>query len=440
MMVEIPYSPAPIWKEIHQGMETHQWSCVVGHRRFGKTVGTVNHMIKQAALVDKVDPQYAYIAPYRTQAKKIAWTYLKRYTAPIPGIKTNETELYVELPRAREGDTHGARLYIFGADKPDSFRGMYFDGVILDEFGDMKPQTWGEILRPALADRGGWAIFIGTPKGENAFYTVYQKSCASPDWFSAKYTIDDTNLPWLPDTEKEAMKQDMTEAEIRQELYCDFAASAFDVLIPIPLVEKGKRVRVHEADAKGSPMVFGLDPARFGDDDSILTKRRGLLCYPPIRFHGMDQMALADQMAMHIRRDSPDAVFIDSGLGAGVIDRLRQLRFSVIEVPFGAKARREERYVNKRSEMYDSIREWLGNGGSLPDTEELLTELSIPKYSFDARGRIKLEAKEHIKERIGRSPDYADSLALTFASPVSPRSKYGGNSSLMANTKYDFGF
>ena len=90
--------------------------------------------------------------------------------------------------------------------------------------------------------------------------------------------------------------------------------------------------------------------------------------------------------------------------------------------------------------MYDSIREWLGNGGSLPDTEELLTELSIPKYSFDARGRIKLEAKEHIKERIGRSPDYADSLALTFASPVSPRSKYGGNSSLMANTKYDFGF
>ena len=443
MVITIPYTPADIWVDIHKGLDTHRWACIVGHRRFGKTVGTINQMIKKACTVEKTDAQYAYIAPYRTQAKKIAWTYLKKYTASIPGCKINETELYVELPKFHTGDTHGARMYIFGADKPDTFRGLYFDGVILDEFGDMKPQTWGEILRPALADRHGWAIFIGTPKGENAFYQIYQRSLHSKEWFSGLYTINDTHLPWLPEKEKQSMMEDMTEAEIRQELYCDFAASAFDVLIPITLVEQGKKSRIDEETVRDMPLVFGLDPARFGDDDSVLTKRRGLLCYKQKRMHGLSQMELADVMAREIRDDEPDAVFIDSGMGAGVIDRLRQLGFSVIEVPFGGRAGRSDRYVNKRSEMYDQIRKWLKAGGSLPDDDALCNELPIVKYAYDALGRLKLETKDKVKERIGKSPDYADSLALTFAQPVSVFSRFrrmaGKARRMFANTDYDFG-
>lgn len=437
MTIEIPYAPQDVWKDIHKELDRHRFSVLVAHRRFGKTVGTLNQTIKRALMNKLPDPQYAYIAPFRNQAKKIAWSYLKRFTAPIPGVKVNESELYVDLPKANAQGVHGSRIYIFGADHPDAFRGMYFDGVILDEYAQMKPEVYGEILRPALSDRKGWAIFIGTPKGQNPFYDVWKKAQSTKSWYAGMFTIDDTNFPWLSTDEKAAMKEDMSPSEVRQELYCDFTASAYNILIPIDLVSQGRNARITEEQVRGSPLIFGLDPARFGDDDSVLTMRRGLACYEPIRFHGIDNMELADAVASLIAGKNPDAVFIDSGQGSGVIDRLRQLGFSIIEVPFGGKATRDDRYVNKRTEMYDNVRKWLSSGGSLPKCAELANELSIPQFSYDAKGRIKLETKDQIKERIGRSPDFADSLALTFAQKVAPQSKYGGGGHIRANTFYD---
>src|SRR5690606_9560529 len=125
-------------------------------------------------------PRYGYVAPLYSQAKSIAWDYLKHYTAPIPGVRRNESELWVELP-------NGARIRLFGADNPDSLRGMYFDGVALDELAQMKPDTWTEVIRPALTDRGGFAVFIGTPKGVNIFHDLYQQAVRDPAWFAGFY-------------------------------------------------------------------------------------------------------------------------------------------------------------------------------------------------------------------------------------------------------------
>ena len=120
-----------------------------------------------------------------------------------------------------------------------------------------------------------------------------------------------------------------------------------------------------------------------------------------------------------INEHRPHAVFIDAGaMGAGVIDRLRQLRYQVNEVNFGERAVNEERFANIRAEMYFKIRDWLEAGGALPDIPELKTELSIVEYKFNPSGKIILEPKDKIKERTGASPDLADSLALTFARPV----------------------
>lgn len=168
-VIKIPYSPRPLWRdEIHKALDSHRFSVLVCHRRFGKTVGVVNHVIRQAVRCSKRAPQYAYIAPFFAQAKKIAWEYIKYYTGVIPGVKVNNSECFVELPSSHPGSA-GARIYILGADNPDSLRGMYLDGVVLDEYGQMKESIWSEILRPALADREGWAVFVGTPKGQNGF-------------------------------------------------------------------------------------------------------------------------------------------------------------------------------------------------------------------------------------------------------------------------------
>lgn len=432
--VVIPYTPRALWKtEIHPGLERARFSVVVAHRRFGKTVGMINHMLKAAILCDNPSPQYAYIAPFRVQAKQIAWAYLKYYTSPIPGRLVNESELFVELP-SRHENRQGARLYIKGADNPDSLRGSYWDGVVLDEYAQIKPEVWNEIIRPALADRSGWAAFIGTPKGQNAFYEMYQRGLQDPTWYTCKYTVADSGI--LPEEEVEEMKRDMSDDAIRQELYCDFTASAFNVLISIDLVAQARARRVIEEDLTGAPVVLGVDVARYGADSSCIVRRRGLCMYEPVLFSGVDNMKLADIVAREIETHKPDAVFIDAGRGEGVIDRLRQLGYTVIEVPFGGKAVRDDKYVNRRAEMWDEMRAWLQRGGSLPEHERLQAELSIPEYGYDAKGRIMLEKKDRIKERSGRSPDVADAAALTFAAPVA--SRLAAVRKTRANTQYSF--
>ena len=131
-------------------------------------------------------------------------------------------------------------------------------------------------------------------------------------------------------------------------------------------------------------------------------------------------MEVADLLISYIHEHSPDAVFVDAGQGQGVIDRVRMLGCHVHEINFGSRALQEGRFLNRRSEMWYGIREWLQEGGAIPDDTRLMKELSAPVYSFNASGKIQLESKDDIKERLGFSPDLADALALTFAMPVAP--------------------
>lgn len=412
----IPYKPRPIWKkEIHPALEKFRWAVIVAHRRFGKSVGSINHLIKKATQNTLRAPQYAYLAPFQKQAKMIAWGYLKYYTSVIPGVKVNETNLYVELPSLCD-NSPGARIYIVGADNPDVLRGTYWDGVIIDEYAQIKAELWGEVIRPALSDRKGWAVFIGTPKGQNQFYEIYQKAMRSEDWYVCMYRADESGV--IEPEELASMKRDMTDAEIRQELYCDFTASAYNVLITIDVVTKAANRVVRPVDVQGAPKVMGVDVARFGDDRSVIAKRQGLAAYEPLVYAGLNNMDLADRLMLEINAFQPDAVFIDAGRGEGVIDRCRQLGYQVLEISFGGKAMKESRYVNRRTEMWDTLRQWLESGGAIPNIPELKTELVTPQYSFDAAQRMKLESKEKIKERIGKSPDLGDAYALLFAQPV----------------------
>jgi hypothetical protein len=175
----------------------------------------VNHLIKGAIECKLERPRFGYIAPTFKQAKAVAWDYLKHYTSVIPGAEYNEAELRCDLP-------WGARIRLFGADNPDSLRGIYLDGVVLDEFPLMQGRTWSEIIRPLLTDRQGWALFIGTPNGKNAFWDLYTKATGD-NWYRALFKASETGV--ILASELEDAKQSMSPDEYAQEFECSFEAS-----------------------------------------------------------------------------------------------------------------------------------------------------------------------------------------------------------------------
>ena len=437
----IPYCPtAYARKVIHPALESHSRSVLVCHRRYGKTVLVINHMIKMAIKCKKRMPVFAYIAPYRKQAKTIAWSYLKYYLHVLPGITVNESELYVEFASMHKGCS-GARIYIMGADNPDSARGLYFDGVVLDEPAQIKSELWDEVILPALMDRNGWAVFIGTPKGQNQFYEIWQNAQSDDKWYACMIRCDESGLfdvggRYGPEA-LETLKAEMSETKFRQEMLCDFTASCENVLITIDEVTESAGRTYTKEDVGLAPVIFGVDVARYGDDSCVITRRQGLVCYEPKVYKDIDNMTFAAYLMREIDKHRPDAVFVDAGRGEGVIDRCRQMGYDVTEVNFGSRALNPERYINKRVEMWDEMHEWIKSGGALPNVPELKSELVVPEYSFEAANRMKLSSKEDIKEIMGKSPDIADSLALTFAYPVQPKGFISGARHAMCNVDFD---
>ena len=235
VVIEIPYAPRKLQAQIHAALDAHRFATVVCHRRFGKTVMAVNHLIKRAILCQRERPRQAYIAPTYRQAKAIAWDYLKHYSAVIPGRVVNESELYVGIP-------NGARIRLFGADNPDALRGMYFDDVVLDEYGLQPANVFSEVIRPALSDREGTGLFIGTPNGKNQFYDVAQQAQTEPGWYFAEHKASATGI--IPELELARARKSMTADEYAQEFECSFEASVKGAIYgrEISLAREQKRI------------------------------------------------------------------------------------------------------------------------------------------------------------------------------------------------------
>jgi phage terminase large subunit len=208
-----PYKAREAFLDFHR--REQRWAVLVCHRRAGKTVATIADIIRRAVMEKKENARYAYIAPFYAQAKNIAWDYLLRFAEPSI-VKANQSELWVEL-------VNGAKIRLFGADNPDALRGLYLDGVVLDEYADMKPRLWGEIVRPLLTDRQGWATFIGTPKGHNAFYDIYNEAQKNSNWYVKTLRADQSGL--LPETELLDAQATMSDNQYEQEFLCSFEAA-----------------------------------------------------------------------------------------------------------------------------------------------------------------------------------------------------------------------
>ena len=217
-MIELGYAPRAPQLALHHAMEGHRWVVAVCHRRMGKTVAAVNHLIMKALECQKERPRFAYIAPTLKQAKLVAWDYLKHYTDPVPEREQRESELMVNLPGGR-------RVTLFGADNPDAIRGAYFDGVVLDEYGLQPPNLFPEVVRPLLSDRQGWATFLGTPNGRNEFYRVWQRAQQDEtgQWAGVMFKASQTGI--ITAEELVDARAAMTEEQYLQEYECSFEAA-----------------------------------------------------------------------------------------------------------------------------------------------------------------------------------------------------------------------
>lgn len=193
------------------------------HRRSGKTVALVNDEIIGALETQLHRPQFAYIAPTYVMAKRIAWDYVKDYGGPLQpkGAKPNESELRIDI--ISSGGSV-ARLFLAGADNPDSLRGIYLDGAVVDESALIPPFVTTQILMPALSDRQGWLVHSGTPKGKNHFYKTYQDALEDPEWYTMLLPASKSGI--LPADELARLRKNMPPEEYEQEYECSFTATS----------------------------------------------------------------------------------------------------------------------------------------------------------------------------------------------------------------------
>ncbi len=234
-VVEIPYRPRDQQLAIHQVLDRHRFVVAVCHRRMGKTVLAVNHLIKAALLCKRQRPRFHYIAPTYRQGKSVSWDYLQYYARPIPGMTPNQSELRIDLP-------NGGQVRILGADNPDAMRGIYSDGAVFDEYGLQPPNVFSEVMRPALADREGWAFFIGTPNGKNQFYDVAQQAKRETGWAFLEYKASQTGI--VPEAELQAARSVMTSDEYQQEFECSFEAAVKGSIYGHELSKAGDEGRI----------------------------------------------------------------------------------------------------------------------------------------------------------------------------------------------------
>ena len=332
LKISTGYKPHIYQKEIHRKLR--RFSTVVCHRRFGKTILAVNQLIDRALKINTEislpgiagAPKYGYVAPFLKQAKAIAWEHLKAFTANIPYLRTHDSELWVEFPH------NNARIQIFGADNAESLRGGYFDGVVCDEIADFKLGVWSKVIRPMLADRNGWALFIGTPKGLNELYELYTYGLEEDnDWVSLIYPVTETidgiphlNKDEIEDIKRKAVKEGK-ENEFRQEFLCDFTASTTNTLIPIDSVLAAAKKSLRHDQYEFAPVVLGVDVARYGDDSSCIVRRQGMAVFDPIVLNGFNTTQVVGNVVNEINAHNPAAIFVDAGRGEGVIDGLRDL-------------------------------------------------------------------------------------------------------------------
>ena len=305
---------------------------------------------------------------------------------------------------------------------PEAFAGMHNRGrrilLIMDEASSIDNLIW-EVSEGALTDKDTeilWFAFGNPTKNTGRFkdcFGVYRHrwQTTKVDSRDAKMTNKDKLQEWVDDYGEDS---DFVRVRVKGEFPRAGSAQFISGEIVSKAIEREVEV------AFGSSKLMGVDVARFGEDQTVITRLHGRKLEEVHSFRGLDTMEVANKVAEMINVYHPDAVFVDEiGIGAGVVDRLKQLGFSIIPVTSSNKADDERQYFNKRAEMWGRMKEWL-KGADIPDESDLRDDLTGIEYGYDAKMRLQLEKKKDMKKRGLASPDIGDSIALCFSSATPP--------------------
>ena len=262
MKITIPYKPRVQQSYLHQNLRNRRYALLLCHRRFGKTTMCLNHIIKEALLNKNHNPRYAYISPTYKQSKSIAWDFLKHYAGKIPGVKFNETELRCDLP-------NGSRITLLGAENVDNLRGLYFDGVVIDETSQIAAQLIEEVLTPALSDRKGFMYLVGTPQGmNNIFYEYYLKAQGDKNWLLYTAKASDTKI--VDQEELDQALSLMGEAKYNQEFECSWIGNIPGSIYGDEIEELEDKERLTSIPFDPSHEVHTAWDIGYNDDTAII--------------------------------------------------------------------------------------------------------------------------------------------------------------------------
>lgn len=415
--LDIPFTPRIPQKIIISKLQEQRFVTAICHRRLGKTLLGVYYLITEALSFKERDFRGYYFGSTQKAAKQVAWHYFKQLLAQFSEadkVVFKETELQVQF-------VNGNVITLAGSENIEAYRGIYIDRIVADEVASWAnaEYAWFEVLRPAMADRMAKGMVIGTVKGLDLLYEFYVRGVSrddlDSDWGALKLPASMTGV--IPARELAELKHSMSEEAYERELECNFFAENPDVLItPKEAREAQKRqlTPAQRASSQYAECVLGIDVGRTGDP-SVAYRRKGLEADRVLKTHDPDNMSVADKVSRLIKIYKPTTVFIDSGHGQGVIDRLYRLGHEdkVVEVHFNSDSP-EKSAVNMRAAMYFRLKKFLARG-VIPDDPELLKELANQELVDDPNNRVKLAPKKEIRKRLLRSPNEADALALTFA-------------------------
>ena len=312
-----------------------------------------------------------------------------------------------------------------GKDNPDALQGFHAKNILfmIDEASGVFDKVF-EVAEGALSTKGARVVMCANPTRLTGYF--YESHHKNRDlWRRLHFSCEDSPLANEGDYIKNMEKQYGRDNDVfRVRVLGDFPNAAFNQLIPLDIIEAGQarwRDMVEKPD-RFMPKIIGVDVAPYGGDRSAIFFRQGIYSKLLWQNVGDDDVQIAGRVAEYAKEHDADAIFIDQGAGSGVASVLRQSGFQPVLVPFGSKPL-DTRYLNKRAEMWGLMRDWLRDGGAIPDSEDLRDDLVGPLYFYSMAGKLQLEKKEDMKKRGLASPDLADALALTFAMPVQSRAE-----------------
>ncbi len=418
-----------------------------------ETFDLIGKELKDRALGNQTGPVQIAIASGHGIGKTACLSWLMEWfmaTRPHPQVVCTsntrqqlETKTWRELEKWRQlsltghwwehtAQSHRHRLYPdtwranaipWTKERSEAFAGTHEDNVLViyDEASLIDESIW-EVTEGAMTTGEClWVAFGNPTRSSGSFYQAFHRQ--RHRWITRQIDSRIAKIPamqgglkkfneWIEDYGEDS---DFVKVRVRG-MFPDMASLQF---IPTNLVSMAQHRTITPDLTSHAPLTIGVDVARFGDDQSVICKRHGLSVKPLMKYRNVDTMTLASLVAQEITKFNADACFIDVvGIGAGVVDRLRQLGFTnIIEVNAGERASDDKKYANKRAEMWGRVRDWLPLA-DIPDDMELHDDLIGLEYGFDMRERIRLEKKEDSKKRGLASPDCADALSMTFAQHV----------------------